>query len=325
MITNIEEQDIPHRRPSVGRIRGLRVPCQAVSGSKAFNLVLKEPQGTTRAGTTGVGKREVLFYRTLANQLPVRIPQLLATHPDGEWLVLNMLSEGLDPELWSVSDYLLATDQLVVLHDRFWGLGEDLSAYVWLARPLDADYDIYIRAAHAGIHRLVEKVTTNLLTRDPVLISTLKCLVENAAQVAAALRATPATLLHGDYWPGNIAVYPDSTLTVYDWQQASIGPGILDLFHFVQASQWYFSPLPVAPEEIVAHYRESLAKASGHTWDDQEWEVLWDYALLWTFLCSWVDLLANIPSPILQTRFPLMQSLWLEPMMAAVARRLSKE
>lgn len=324
LITDIHEQDVPQRRPSLGRIRGLAVTCQAAAGPKSFNLVLKEPQGTTRTGTAGIGRREVLLYRLLAYQIPVRTPQLLAAHPDGEWLVFNMLEEGHDPDQWTADDFCLAVEGMVALHDRFWGLEEDLSMYAWLARPLSADFPIFLRAASTGIRRLIDKVTSNLLTRDPALIKMLTRLVENAQQIVAPLQKLPVTMIHGDYWPGNIFVYPDNTLAVYDWQQVGIGPGILDLFHFVQASKWYFPNLPLSTPEIVSHYRERLALANGQDWDDSEWERLWDYALLWTFLCNWVDLLANIPASVVQARYPQITAIWLEPVKAALARRLPK-
>lgn len=321
-ILSIEEKVVPNRRPSMGRIRGLQVECKGISGMQSFNLVIKEPQGTTRTGTAGAGMREMQFYRFLAGQLPILTPKLIVAHPDGEWLALEMLTHSRLPETWSAEDYLRAIEKLVSLHDRFWKLGEDLSAYPWLARPLDADYDIYIQAASSGMRRLVAKVTANLLTRDPALIRLLAKLVENAASIAEALRQQPATLLHGDYWPGNLALLPNDNLYAFDWQQASIGPGVLDLFHFIQASQWYFAPLPIMPETLVSAYRTGLAAASGQVWDNDDWEALWDYALLWTFLCNWVDLLANIPASVLQTRYALMQKLWLNPVSEAIARRL---
>jgi hypothetical protein len=322
VVTHIQELTIPFSRPSMGRIRGLGVICEASGTQKTFRLVVKEPQGATRTGTAGAGLREVSFYRNLVEQLPVSVPHLLAAHPDGDWLVFDMLPPHRQPDNWGVSEYLLATEKLVALHDRFWGLGEDLAAYTWLARPLDSEYEIYLQAARAGVRRLVDKVTSNLLTRDPKLIRMLKRLVENADKIAAALRTTPRTLLHGDYWPGNISIGMDNGIAVYDWQQASIGPGVLDLYYFIQASQWYFSPIPISPKEIVSHYRTKLAEASGHSWDDETWAILWDYALLWIFLCSWVDLLASIPASILQTRYPQMRALWLEPVNAAINRRI---
>jgi hypothetical protein len=323
-ITKMEFCDIPDKRPALGRIRGLSVVCKSLNGEKSFQVVIKEPQGTTRAGMAGAGKRELLFYRNLSVQIPVRVPQLLAAHPDGDWMVFNMLPEGILPERWTAQDYLLATQQLAVLHDRFWGLGEDLSAFAWLSRPLDGDFPIYLRATYTGIRRLVDKVTSNLITRDTMLLKMLRRLVENADFIANTLRQTPATLLHGDYWPGNIHILYDRTITVYDWQQTAIGPGILDLFQFVQASRWYFGELPLPVEQIVQHYRNSLAESCGFTWHDDEWQCLWDQALLWTFLSNWVDMLANIPASVLQARYGQMQELWLNPVHRALDRCLPR-
>ena len=69
-------------------------------------------------------------------------------------------------------------------------------------------------------------------------------------------------------------------------------------------------------------YRNNLENCCGQRWEDAEWAALWDYALLWTFLSSWVDLLASIPASVLQARFPQMNTLWLEPVEAAMQRRL---
>lgn len=324
-ISDMEACSIPNKRPSLGRIRGLQVTCQTINGEKVFQIVIKEPQGTTRAGMAGAGRRELLFYRNLAVQLPVRVPQLLAAQPDGDWLVFNMLPEGHLPERWSAEDYLLATQQLAVIHDRFWSLGEDLAAYVWLSRPLDGDFPIYMRASYTGIRRLVDKVTSNLITNNAMLLKMLRKLVENADLIVNALRGSPTTLLHGDYWPGNIHLRTDRTLTVYDWQQAGIGPGILDLFQFIQSSRWYFGELPLSVEQITDHYRLNLEESCGYTWKEDEWHRMWDHAFLWTFMCNWVDMLANIPASVLQARYAQMQEIWLIPLLATIERCLPKD
>jgi hypothetical protein len=322
VITDLYEMTIPFRRGSVGRIRGLNAACDSADGKKFFRLAVKEPQGSTRAGTAGAGLREVSFYRNLSDQLPVRVPRLFANHPDGNWLIMEMLPLERKPETWAASDYLLAIEQLVALHDRFWGLGPDLAAYPWLARPLGSDYAINIQAATTGVRKLIDNSNLNMITRDPKLVQLIKRLVEHADQVASALRVPPATLLHGDYWPGNITLSVDGGFFVYDWQQAAIGPGVLDLIHFVQASQWYFHPLPVTPKELTTHYRSRLADTSHQVWDDNDWDALWDYALLWNFLTNWVDMLVNIPGSVMQTQYLQMRSLWLDPVSAAINRRL---
>ena len=322
VIKDLYEMTIPFRRPAVGRIRWLNAACDSAHGKKFFRLVVKEPQGSTRTGTAGAGLREVSFYRNLAEQIPVSIPRLLASQPDGAWLIMEMLPLERKPESWAASDYLKAIEQLVVLHDRFWGLGADLAAYPWLARPLTSDHAIYIQAATTGMRKLSDDSSSYLLSRDPTLLSMIKRLIEHADQIAAALRSAPATLLHGDYWPGNITQSFENDFIVYDWQLASIGPGVLDLSHFIQSSQWYFNPLPVTSQELIAEYRSRLSNTSRFSWEDSDWAALWDYALLWNFLINWVDMLVNIPASVLHTQYPLLCSLWLDPVSAAITRRL---
>ncbi len=322
VIKNIESADISHRSPSMARIRGLDVETSGSTGYNTFNLVLKEPQSTTRAGTAGEGLREVSIYRVLGEHLPVRLPKLLAAHPNGNWLVLDRLPTGRRPEKWSAADYLLATDQLVALHDRFWGLGEDLEIYSWLARPLDFDFNIHIQAAQAGAKALSER-QDNPLGRNVDLVAITEKIIANADEVIAGLRNSPATLLHGEFWPGNVHIHANSSLTVFDWEQAAIGPGILDLLGFIQGSSWYFAPLPVSATEIMDHYRGRLGLSGAYMFKDAEWDLLWDYAYLWTFVSDWVDILSKTPDALLETRLEGLNEVVIEPMLAAAARRLS--
>jgi hypothetical protein len=322
VISDLYEMTIPFRRSAVGRIRGLNAACETANGKKFFRLVVKEPQGSTRTGTAGAGLREVSFYLTLAEQIPIRIPRLFASQPDGDWLIMEMLPLERNPDSWTAGDYQRAIEQLVVLHDRFWDLGDDLAAYPWLIRPLTTDYPIFIQAATTGLRKLSDQPASILLARDPNLLGMIQRMVENADQIASALRSAPATLLHGDYWPGNITQSFDNDFIVYDWQQASIGPGVLDLSYFIQSSLWYFNPLPISPQDLIAEYRSRLASTSNFLWENSEWAVLWDYALIWNFLVNWVDMLVNIPASVLQTQYLQICNLWLDPVSAAVARRL---
>lgn len=324
-LTTIQEHELPGRRPSVGRLRAIRVQAEGTLGKAAFDLVVKEPKGPTRAGTADSGLREVSVYSVLAEHLPVRTPPLAAYDPAGQWLVLGQLSDGRPPEDWRTTDYLLATDQLVALHDRFWGLGEDLGVYQWLLRPLDSELNLHVSAVESGAFKIADIQNRNRFRRDKDLQRIIKRIVEHIQDVLAPLRAAPATLLHGDYWPGNIHVHPDGSLSVLDWEQAAIGPGVLDLIHFLLNSRWWFEPLPVPAAELVAHYRGRIELANGQRWSDTEWEQLWDCALLWTFAADWVELLASIPEALLDERLHQLEELLFQPVRAAASRRLPKE
>lgn len=322
-IREIKEFLLPDRRPSVGRIRGIELVSQGTAGRSSYQLVLKEPQGTTRAGMAGVGRREVAFYHNLAEQIPIGVPTLLADQPDGEWMVFEYIQTDLASDQWTADHYLYAMDNLAILHDRFWRLEEVLGIYNWLARPLTRDLEIYLQAATTGTQRLLNKGSLPIFQLETGYLEMLQDLVGHAGFIAQELRKLPATLIHGDYWPGNLVQAQGGKLLALDWQMVGIGPGLLDLVKFTQASRWNFSPLPLTQTEISTRYRNHLAEINGFSWKDKDWERDWEFALLWIFLTEWVDLFAYIPPPILETRQADIQSIWLDPVSQAI-KRLAK-
>jgi hypothetical protein len=321
-VGEVKPLTITDRRPSIGRVRGLRVVVQTQRGSQTLRLVAKEPQGTTRTGLAGVGRREVGVYQSLAAQLPLSTPALVAADPHGDWLVLEAMTSGRAPSRWEASDYRTAIDALVRLHDRFWSLGEDLAAFPWLSRPLEADFAVHVTVAAQAIERIVHDGKPEVLARQPDRLHVLARLTEAADRVVEPLRRETSTLLHGDYWPGNITVLRNRSQVVYDWQLTAVGPGIMDLMVFVSKSEWWFEALPLSREEMIARYREGMAARTGAAWDLAAWETLWDHALMWRFLQEWVDLLAVSPNPLLETRAEQLDRVWLDPVAEAVARRL---
>jgi len=148
--------------------------------------------------------------------------------------------------------------------------------------------------------------------------------VDAATSMAEALgcQKVPATLLHGDYWPGNIAVVREGRQIVFDWQMASVGPAVLDVLTFVTKSQWWFGELPLEPAELVALYRQTLVELGGVEWSDDDWQTAWEHARMWRFLQEWVDLLAASPDALLGASTEALERLWLEPVSDAVSARL---
>ena len=117
-------------------------------------------------------------------------------------------------------------------------------------------------------------------------------------------------------------IHQQGGLTVFDWEDAGIGPCVFDLMGFIQASSWHFSPLPIQPEEIIAHYRSQLAKAGAYRFNDEEFSVLWDNAIMWTFITGWVGNLAKTPNSLLPMRLATLKEVLLRPLEQAVERQL---
>lgn len=321
-VTSLQGLSLAHMRPAIGRLRAVEVAFQGKSGAGQCELVVKEPRGTTRTGLAGAGRREVGVYQALVEQLPLQTPELVAASDSGDWLILRALRPERTPEQWRERDYFNAVDALVQLHDRFWGLGEDLSAYPWLGHPLGADFEVHVTVAAQAMDQIVKSGQPIPLAKLPQRMEELAQLILKAEEVVAPLRQQPATLLHGDYWPGNIEVVEAEAQVVYDWQMASVGPCILDLLVFVSKSEWLFGELPVKPGRIMEEYRSKLHALTGYSWRDEQWVLLWDHALMWRFLQEWMDLLAASPDKLLEPMVEQLEQVWLEPVSEAVKRRL---
>ncbi len=321
-VEDYREIRLEDRRPSVGSVRALRVVCRTGEATQTVDLVVKEPLGTTRVGLAGVGRREAGLYQSLSSQLPISTPQLVAADSQGGWLVLEYIQDSLPPAAWSAQDYLGAVRNLARLHERFWGLEEDLSYYPWLGRPLFSDFDIHVFAAAKAVEKMVRDNQPRVITESEEWLGMIGALIRQVETVVAPLREVPQTLLHGDYWAGNIARLPDGELIVYDWQLAVIGPGPLDLVVLVNSSRWWFSPLPLEPAEMVSAYRAELSERLNVSWADEAWARLWDHALMWRFIQEWLDLLGASPSALIEARAELLEDVWLGPVRDAVSRRL---
>jgi hypothetical protein len=313
---------MPHRLPSIGRVRAIEVHYSGAAGDSNRRLIVKEPRGTTRTGLAGAGRREIGVYQSLASELPLKVPTLVAASSYGDWLLMEEIHLQREPSKWLVADYQLAIDQLTNLHDRFWGLEEDLTTFTWLGHPLRADFEVHVAAAAKAIQRIVHKGEPAPIASHPERMSVLATLTTMAEQVIAPLLEQPATLLHGDYWPGNIIVNDEGGQVVFDWQLTGIGPGIVDVLVFVNKSVWWFEDLPLESGEMINLYRQSMLERTGIQWTESEWGRLWDHALMWRFLQEWVDLLAVTPPPLLEAQAKMLDEVWLDPVSRAVAARL---
>ena len=122
------------------QVRGMAVGVEIDGHVRQLPLVLKEaPVSEGGRILSAVGRREYGVYRRLAPHLPILVPGLVAGDATQGWIVVEALAGLRPPEVWTVEDYREAVINLAALHDRFWGLGEDLAIFPWLGRPFDAD------------------------------------------------------------------------------------------------------------------------------------------------------------------------------------------
>lgn len=291
------------------RLQLLAADLEIDGQSRQLALVLKK-FSPNKAG-------EHYFYRFLAPHLPVYTPLLIAGDDKSGWLVTLAPGQLRGSEIWDVDDYRAAIDNLAMLHDRYWGLQEDLENFDNLKHPLGSDYEKVAKS----IQESVSLITIPSLA-VPRYLTLFQVLLDKLQVIAELLQQEPFTLLHGSYWPDNIASPQDrGRQQIAHWQQAAIGPAVLDVVIFAQQTNAYLKPaFPMSA--ALARYRVQLAsRRRDSLWNDQQWKLLWDYALLWLLLADYLPWITALTPDLYATWHPLMQRVWYEPAAQIVESR----
>jgi len=321
-VVNVRPFPLKESRPAIGILRAFHLDYRIQGKQDTIDLVVKEPRGTTRKGLAGAGRREAGVYNRLASEIPLQIPDCFAAATTGDWILLDLIENVRSRDEWRIAEYQRALQDLVVLHDRFWDLDIDLAAFTWLSRPLSVDFEVHVNAAARSVEHIVYYGEPVQLTRNPRKMAMLATLTTEADRVVAPLLSQKNTMIHGDYWPGNIAAFAKPPHLVYDWQLTGIAPGVLDLVNFVKKSEWWYEKLPLTDTEMQAYYRAMMKDQAGREWPEEEWSLIWDHALMWHFMQDWLDVIAASPDAVFEVRTDALERVWLEPVMAAVERRL---
>jgi aminoglycoside phosphotransferase (APT) family kinase protein len=91
----------------------------------------------------------------------------------------------------------------------------------------------------------------------------------------------PATLLHGDFWPGNILLHNNHITGVVDWEDAMHGDPLADLGNSRREMLWFFG------EEAMQYFTEAYQAQMPHL--DYSSLPLWD-------LCMALNPVGNVSS-----------------------------
>lgn len=325
-VRDIQPMPLPNHIVASGSagttLRAMSVIVQIDGEEQTLALLLKEPPVTARGRVlAAVGQREYGVYRKIAPLLPVLVPGFIAGDEDDGWIVLEAVSGLRPPGEWTADDYREAILNVAAMHERFWGAGEALTAFPWLARPLDADLDATISGVREAVRRLTMNNKRVPALADERHLNLFVRLSRLVFAVVLPLQEEEQTLVHGDYWPGNIARPIDGRQMVFDWQRAGIAPAILDLVGFVQSTRMSLEPaMPV--DKMIQLYRDTHRKAFGRDWENDRFDQIWDHALIWLFMVNWLGRLATMKADDYERIRERFTAVWLEPVLAAVERRL---
>jgi aminoglycoside phosphotransferase (APT) family kinase protein len=147
------------------------------------------------------------------------------------WLILERVPGSRLSKIAHFGAWEAVADWLARFHARF----ADRVAELRTANPFLLDYgtDLYLTWC--------ERARDGLRDSDDPRARRLLRLLEGYEESAAALDALPNTLIHGDFYAGNVLIdgaASDLRICPVDWEVAGTGPGLLDLAALT-AGRWH--------------------------------------------------------------------------------------
>ncbi len=221
------------------------------------------------------------------------------------WLV----PEGDDPV--PLDQHLGFMEHMATLHATFWGWHDTVELTPPVHRLAEFSRENMASEGARGWPDVVPRLIVDGWARypsvAPEIADAVLALTADPTPLAAALRACPATFLHGDWKMGNLGSRPDGTTVLLDWAMPGEGCPTLEL-------AWYLAlnaaRLPQSKEDTIDAYRRALEShgVSTSSW----WDRALDLALLaGSVWFGWEKALAG-PGPEL--------SWWIERAGAGLAR-----
>jgi hypothetical protein len=162
------------------------------------------------------------------------------------WLVLELVPGSRLSKIADFGAWEAVADWLARFHARFGGRVAELRA----ANPFLLEYgtDLYLK--------WYERACYGLSDSDDPRARRLLTLLERYEESAAALDALPSTLIHGDFYAGNVLIDEaanDLRICPVDWEVVGTGPGLLDLAALT-AGRWH----AMQRARLLAAYRSAL-------------------------------------------------------------------
>jgi aminoglycoside/choline kinase family phosphotransferase len=240
---------------------------------------------------------------------------------DRDWVLMEALpSEVVWPQAnWSAEHYRSALNALADLHARWWDRPQGAGDYPWVWTPTGQHTESLIREAQESLLEIGRQSWGQRFFPANRLRAWLNVL-DNPSCLLDTLTGMPQTLVHGDYWPGNIALRAEGP-AAFDWQLVGVGPAAYDLACFHSSSRWWFGRLPLSLTEMRSYYLARLNERLGYKVDRYPFDEGVDAARAWRFVVLW-------PTPILEHHGTLlaqlhrMRATTIEPAFASLRRCL---
>ena len=227
--------------------------------------------------SSGMGRREALFYSQLSHEVPVRVPGCYYADCDSSGEQYIMLLEDLEDSgctfRTASSSYSLEYIRAVLasfaaLHAAYWRSPRFETDLSWIEPPVQ----------HAIAVQLVEQALATFGSEMPPVFTQMGQLYLSHTDAVHGLWNEGAyTLIHGDVHDGNL-FFDGDTPGFLDWALTAKAPGMRDVGYFL-AGAMEAGDRQLHQRSMLDYYREQLLKhgvaapSSEELWLQYQWHV----------------------------------------------------
>jgi aminoglycoside phosphotransferase (APT) family kinase protein len=227
--------------------------------------------------SSGMGRREVLFYQHLGGDVPIRTPRCYycaASESGDQYIMLLEHLEDTDctfrnsSTLYSLDFIRSVLDSFAALHAHYWQSPRLETDLAWLQPPVQ----------HAIGVDLVASALEQFGSEMPgVFTSMAELYLANTDAIHRLWNDGDCTLVHGDVHDGNL-FFDDAQPGFLDWALTARAPGMRDVGYFIAGA--------MKPEDRGAHQRAMLqyyrarliqygapAPSEAQLWEQYQWHA----------------------------------------------------
>jgi thiamine kinase-like enzyme len=227
--------------------------------------------------SSGMGRREAMFYGSLSAELPVRVPRCFFSASDEageEYIMLleNLVDGGCTFSNASTRYSLDYIKQVLAafarLHAAYWESARFSSDLAWLQPPLQHDIAIQL---------IEQSLDMYAASMPPVFKSMGELYLGNADAIHKLWARGAPTLIHGDVHDANL-FYDRDQPGFLDWAMVARGPAMRDVGYFLAGT---LTPQDQRDSgaDMMRYYRDQLlaqgapAPSAEELWQQYQWHA----------------------------------------------------